>query len=135
MNLFEFSTEENIGLRDRRGILGFRRFMPQGKTGGNTNTFEFRHMAGSLDPDSILHWADVCIGIVDFSRSTDASTFRDQISKFLHPPPVYGGAEVLEDIGLAKEAKFLRSKALSYQKDDFKLYKDGNKDTFFVPPM
>ncbi|KAK8131550.1 hypothetical protein PG984_007988 [Apiospora sp. TS-2023a] len=124
-----------INVVQPRGSVGFRRFTPQGKTGGNTNTFEFRHMAGSLDPDSILHWADVCIGIVNFARNTDASTFRDQISKFLHPPAVYGGAEVLEDIGLAKEAKFLRTKARSYKKDDFKFLQEGDKDTFFVPPM
>ncbi|KAK7943655.1 uncharacterized protein PG986_012768 [Apiospora aurea] len=124
-----------INLVQPRGSVGFRRFMPQGKTGGNTNTFEFRHMAGSLDPEHILHWAHVCIGIVDFARNTDASVFRAQIAKFLNPPPGYGGAEVLEDIGLTKEAKYFRSKTDSFKSKDFKAYRDGDKDTFFVPPM
>ncbi|KAI0133488.1 hypothetical protein BJ170DRAFT_590515 [Xylariales sp. AK1849] len=30
----------------RRGTVGFRRFLPAGKTGGNINTLEFRQMAG-----------------------------------------------------------------------------------------
>ncbi|KAK8069058.1 hypothetical protein PG994_005674 [Apiospora phragmitis] len=110
-------------------------FHAPGRTGGNTNTFEFRHMAGSLDPEHILHWAHVCIGIVDFARNTDAPAFREQVSKFLHPPPGYGGVEVLEDLGLAEEAQFFRSKVDSYKREDFKTFKDGDKDVFFVPPM
>ncbi|KAK8044619.1 hypothetical protein PG993_004643 [Apiospora rasikravindrae] len=124
-----------INLVQPRGSVGFRRFMPQGKTGGNTNTFEFRHMAGSLEPEHILHWAHVCIGIVNFARNSDASAFREQISKFLDPSAGYGGVEVLEDLGLAKEAKYFRSKTDSYKKEDLQTYKDGDKDTFFVPPM
>ncbi|KAK8098326.1 uncharacterized protein PG998_013812 [Apiospora kogelbergensis] len=120
-----------------RGSVGFRRFMPQGKTGGNTNTFEFRHMAGSLDPEHILHWAQVCIGIVEFARNTNASKFREQIAKFLHPPQGirYGGVEILEDLGLVKEANFFRTKTDAYKKGDLKYFTGGDKDTFFVPPM
>ena len=93
-------------------------------------------MAGSLDPEHILQWTQVCIGIVDFARNSDASGFRKQISKFLHPTPgsPYGGAEILEDLGLVKEATFFRAKADAYKKGDLK-YFTGHKNTLFVPPM
>ncbi|KAK6840556.1 hypothetical protein PG995_016310 [Apiospora arundinis] len=127
----------SINLVQPRGSVGFRRFMPKGKSGGNTNTFEFRHMAGSLDPEHMMHWANVCIGIVNFARNTDAASFREQFSKFLHPRPggSYGGTDILDDLGLAKEAEFFRAKADSYKKGNLDYIQGGSEDMVFVPPM
>ena len=36
-----------------RGSVGFNRFQPTGLQGGNTHTFEWRQMAGSLEPSQI----------------------------------------------------------------------------------
>ncbi|KAI0102278.1 putative amidoligase enzyme-domain-containing protein [Nemania sp. FL0031] len=84
---------------DERGSIGFRRFLPAGKTGGNIQTFEWRQMSGSLDAEDISQWVKVCVAFTDFCRLSDKSTFKNLVMKVIDKRENYTGIEFLKDIG------------------------------------
>lgn len=89
-----------------RGTVGFRRFLPAGKTGGNINTVEFRQMAGSLDPNHISRWIRVCVHLMDFARLSNNKDFCSLVAKAARNGPRYSALDLLRDIGLDSEIDF-----------------------------
>ncbi|KAF3018395.1 hypothetical protein E8E14_000148 [Neopestalotiopsis sp. 37M] len=112
-----------------RGTFGYRRFLPAGKTGGNTNTIEFRQMVGSLDPEHITRWVKLCFALVDFARLSAAGEFCSLVHQSSRPG--YSFARMLRDLGLGDEVPFWSKKVLAYTKRDPEVY-SGEKESVFL---
>lgn len=79
-----------------RGSVGFRRFQPEGKTGGNIQTFEWRHMAGSLNEYHVNQWIKACVGFTDFCRVSEPAPFRGLVDHIVNIGEYYSGIELLQ---------------------------------------
>ncbi|KAI0441432.1 hypothetical protein F4803DRAFT_552100 [Xylaria telfairii] len=84
----------------KRGSVGFQRFLPAGKTGGNIQTFEWRQMSGSIDADHINQWVKACIVFTDFCRFSDRATFKGLMENVIERGKKYSGIELLESLGI-----------------------------------
>ncbi|KAI1410495.1 putative amidoligase enzyme-domain-containing protein [Hypoxylon sp. FL1857] len=115
-----------------RGSVGFTRFLPAGKTGGNTHTFEFRQMAGCLDPGPIIHWVRVCLALVDFARLSDAKTFKDLLEKILNGGSTFTAFDLLLELKLVEEERYFRSSVEGY-KNSLDFYVGESSGGLFVP--
>ncbi|KAI0186709.1 hypothetical protein EV127DRAFT_484021 [Xylaria flabelliformis] len=82
----------------KRGAMGFLRFLPAGKAGGNIQTFEWRQMSGSLDANHINQWVKACIAFTDFCRLSDKTTFKEFVKNVIEKGKDYTGIELLEDL-------------------------------------
>ncbi|KAI1758316.1 hypothetical protein F4782DRAFT_20586 [Xylaria castorea] len=80
----------------KRGSIGFQRFLPAGKTGGNIQTFEWRQMSGSFDANHINQWVKACIAFTDFCRLSDKTTFKGLMENIIERGKKYAGIELLE---------------------------------------
>ncbi|KAI0483876.1 hypothetical protein F4859DRAFT_529205 [Xylaria cf. heliscus] len=83
-----------------RGSMGFQRFLPAGKTGGNIQTFEWRQMSGSIDSKHINQWVEACIAFTDFCRLSDGPTFKGLMEDVIQRGNKYTGIELLEFLGV-----------------------------------
>ncbi|KAI1124573.1 hypothetical protein F5Y10DRAFT_268987 [Nemania abortiva] len=83
-----------------RGSVGFRRFLPAGKTGGNTQTFEWRQMSGSLDAQHISQWVKTCLAFTDFCRLSSKADFKKMVTEVIDRRGDYTGIELLEALGV-----------------------------------
>ncbi|KAI0198527.1 putative amidoligase enzyme-domain-containing protein [Astrocystis sublimbata] len=81
---------------DLRGAVGFKRFLPAGKTGGNLQTFEWRQMSGSLDANHINRWIEFCLAFTNFCRLSDSSTFRDLVETLVEGGDDYVVSDLFE---------------------------------------
>ncbi|KAI0477363.1 hypothetical protein GGR56DRAFT_673757 [Xylariaceae sp. FL0804] len=117
-----------------RGAVGFQRFLPAGKTGGNIQTFEWRQMAGSLDARHICHWVRFTMAFTDFARHSCASRFRELVSKAGQRQGPYTGLELMQDLGLIKEAEFYANKIHVYEHDRG-FFEGAISGEYFVSPM
>ncbi|KAI1141683.1 putative amidoligase enzyme-domain-containing protein [Hypoxylon sp. FL0543] len=97
-----------------RGSVGFTRFLPAGKTGGNTHTFEFRQMAGCLDPAPIIHW------------------FKDLLFKVLTGGSTFTAFDLLLELNLVEEERYFRSAVERYN-TSLEFYVGENSGCLFVP--
>ncbi|KAI1373519.1 putative amidoligase enzyme-domain-containing protein [Hypoxylon crocopeplum] len=118
-----------------RGSVGFCNFMPMGKTGGNTHTFEFRQMAGSLEPDAIIHWARVCMAVVDFARLSDAPRFKDLIGKIVKGEAEFSAFDLLLELGLVEEEKYFRSTVAGYKSGKLGFFPGAEEGRLFLPKL
>ncbi|OTA61533.1 hypothetical protein K449DRAFT_434616 [Hypoxylon sp. EC38] len=116
-----------------RGSVGFTRFLPAGKTGGNTHTFEFRQMAGCLDPVPIIHWVRVCLALVDFARLSDAQRYKDLLAKIMTGGSTFTAFNLLSELNLVEEEKYFRSSVEGYSQN-LEFYAGENSGCLFVPP-
>ncbi|KAI0449869.1 hypothetical protein F5B21DRAFT_508717 [Xylaria acuta] len=80
----------------KRGSVGFQRFLPAGKTGGNIQTFEWRQMSGSVDANHIIQWVKACIAFTDFCRLSDKATFKRLVENVIERGKKCTGIELLE---------------------------------------
>ncbi|KAI8950306.1 putative amidoligase enzyme-domain-containing protein [Xylaria longipes] len=80
----------------KRGSVGFQRFLPAGKTGGNIQTFEWRQMSGSVDAKHINQWVKTCIAFTDFCRLSDGVTFKGLMENVIERGKKFTGIELLE---------------------------------------
>ncbi|KAI1118233.1 putative amidoligase enzyme-domain-containing protein [Nemania sp. NC0429] len=78
-----------------RGSVGFRRFQPEGKTGGNTQTFEWRHMASTLDAQHINQWIMVCMQFTDFCRLSTEAEFKKCLQEIIDKGADYSASDLL----------------------------------------
>ncbi|KAI1086987.1 putative amidoligase enzyme-domain-containing protein [Rostrohypoxylon terebratum] len=117
-----------------RGTVSFARFLPEDGIGGNTQTIEFRQMEGCLDPDHIIHWAKVCMAIVDFARLAEPEKYKDLMEKLMVEEIPFSVFDLLLYLGLEKEEKFFRGKVKRYESNvDF--YEGEGSGGLFVPEM
>ncbi|CAJ2505090.1 Uu.00g124840.m01.CDS01 [Anthostomella pinea] len=116
----------------QRGSVGFKRFMPAGKSGGNTQTFEFRQQIGCLDADHILRWVNVCQAFTDFARRSGPLTFRDFLVNVVNQKPgeKYSAFDMLKDLGIRTTYWKAHAAALRQTKE---LYPGGETGGLFVP--
>ncbi|KAI1326614.1 hypothetical protein F5Y16DRAFT_228227 [Xylariaceae sp. FL0255] len=59
-----------------RGALGFERFRPYLEGDGNLQTFEFRHLAGTLNSTRICSWVHFCFHFTSICRYSDSQPYR-----------------------------------------------------------
>ncbi|KAI1205503.1 putative amidoligase enzyme-domain-containing protein [Annulohypoxylon truncatum] len=118
-----------------RGSVSFARFLPdEDDVGGNTQTIEFRQMAGCLEPGEIIHWAKVCIAIVDFARLSDAGRYKGLLKKLMPEDSTFSAFDLLLELGLVEEEKYFRAKVQGYQSNlDF--YPGESSGGLFVPEL
>ena len=84
----------------------------------SSGTAEFREAAGSLSPEWITIWAQICVGIFRFARQASDARFRTVITKLAMAEAAAGGVgsekydmvSLLLDLGLVPEAIFLERK-------------------------
>ncbi|KAI2628573.1 hypothetical protein GGR54DRAFT_636290 [Hypoxylon sp. NC1633] len=95
-----------------RGSVAFRRFMPAGSSGGNTHTFEFRQMAGCLEPGPIIHWVRVCLALVDYARLSEPPKYKALLWKVLNGE--VDASALLLELNLVEEEKYFRTSVEGY---------------------
>ncbi|KAI0594180.1 hypothetical protein F4775DRAFT_596561 [Biscogniauxia sp. FL1348] len=117
-----------------RGAVGFKRFLPAGNSGGNTQTFEWRQMAGSLDPESIIKWVRVCIAFTDFARTSSAEEFSSLLSTILERENSYTGFDLLQSLGLHAEAEYFKKKVDGYAQNQ-DIYPGQGAGKLFLSPL
>ncbi|KAI5922458.1 hypothetical protein F4810DRAFT_711572 [Camillea tinctor] len=117
-----------------RGSVGFTRFLPADETGGNTQTFEWRQMAASLDPDHILRWIRVCVAFTDFARGSTAEEFKGLLRTILERGSSYTGFDLLESLGLHAEAEYYKKKVEGYSNNP-EVFAGQGAGKLFVPPL
>ncbi|KAI1422563.1 putative amidoligase enzyme-domain-containing protein [Xylaria sp. FL1777] len=96
----ERDTEPKTRAPFNRGSVGFKRFLPAGRTGGNIQTFEWRQMSGSVNANHINQWIKACIAFTDFCRLSNKQTFKEAIKKVIARGENYTGIELLEDLNI-----------------------------------
>ncbi|KAI1638218.1 hypothetical protein F4809DRAFT_660029 [Biscogniauxia mediterranea] len=117
------------------GSVGFERLLPTGKNPRcNTKSFEWRQMAGCLDPNSIIQWARVCIAFTDFARTSSAEEFNRLLITILELGSSYTGFHLLKSLGLHTEAEFFKKKVDGYAENQ-ELYPGQSAGNLFVPPL
>ncbi|KAI1777357.1 putative amidoligase enzyme-domain-containing protein [Hypoxylon cercidicola] len=123
-------------LPSERGSVGFRRFLPAGKTGGNTHTFEFRQMAGCLDPDPIIHWVKVCTTITDFARLSSPQQYKSLLEKIVDTRSPFSGFDLLLALDLVQEEQYFRQKVQAWGKDmELGFYEGEEEGRLFLSEM
>ncbi|KAI0547476.1 hypothetical protein F4679DRAFT_365411 [Xylaria curta] len=87
-----------------------------------TRTIEFREAGGSLDPDWIITWINICVGIMRFCRDASVIDFitvlervvREEEKQRTNPEGddenIYDVCDLLEDICLFAEATTVRER-------------------------
>ncbi len=118
-----------------RGSVGFKRFLPAGKTGGNTHTFEWRQMAGCLDPLPIILWAEVCIRFTDFARLSPAAKYKALVADILERGERFTGLDLLRALGLNDEADHYETQLEDYKQGRCELFKGESEGDLFLLPM
>jgi hypothetical protein len=88
--------EDKTRIAGERGSVGFQRFIQCGKTGGNTQTFEWRQMAGSLGARHINEWIKFCLAFTNFCRKSFDLEFKRFMDKVIQRGMDYAGIELLE---------------------------------------
>lgn len=84
-----------------RGSMGFRRFQPEGKTGGNIQTFEWRQMSGSVNADHINQWVKACVEFTDFCRHSSEARFKELVEHItVERGAGYSGIELLQTLSV-----------------------------------
>ncbi|KAI1100621.1 hypothetical protein F4804DRAFT_348335 [Jackrogersella minutella] len=123
------------GIGVYRGSIGFTRFLPvvNEEEGGNTQTFEFRQMAGCLDPKPIIHWARVCMAIIDFARLSEANRFKGLLERIMKEES-FSAFDLLSELKLVEEEKFFRSSVEGYEKS-LAYYAGDREGLLFVPQL
>ncbi|KAI1504789.1 hypothetical protein F5X99DRAFT_416473 [Biscogniauxia marginata] len=117
-----------------RGAVGFKRFLPAGKSGGNTQTFEWRQMAGCLDPEHIIQWVRVCVAFTDFARKSSAEEFNGTLGRILERGSSYTGFDLLGDLGLHAEAQYFKKRVDGYSRSQ-EIYEGQEAGNLFVRPL
>ncbi|KAL7622171.1 hypothetical protein AAE478_007674 [Parahypoxylon ruwenzoriense] len=120
--------------RFHRGTVSFSRFLPFGKTGGNTHTFEFRQMGGCLEPNAIIHWVKVCVAITDFARLSDAQTYKKLLQRVSEEDSTFSAFDLLRELGLGEEEKYFRDSVKGYEKSQA-FYEGADDGNLFLSPM
>ncbi|KAL1847508.1 hypothetical protein Daus18300_013930 [Diaporthe australafricana] len=91
-------------------------------------TIEFREAAGSLDPSWIATWARICSRVVEFCLQTEEHTFIDILMRVLEAElafesneegPRYDVIDLLNDLSLSDEARFVEERILLEDKNAF----------------
>ncbi|KAI0553903.1 putative amidoligase enzyme-domain-containing protein [Xylaria curta] len=114
----------------KRGAMGFQRFLPAGKTGGNIQTFEWRQMSGSLDANHIHQWVKACIAFTDFCRLSDKTAFKVFIGDVIESGKNYTGIMLLENLHV--DTQIFRKMSDAWSRDPhFREDHKGRK--LFVP--
>lgn len=93
-------------------------------------TVEFREAAGSLDPTWVAAWARICSRIVGFCLEAEENEFVEVLMRILEAELAfeaneesrYDVVDLLNDLGLCDEAKFVEEKILT-----------GDKNLFWFP--
>ncbi|KAI1458697.1 putative amidoligase enzyme-domain-containing protein [Annulohypoxylon moriforme] len=125
---FMMDDPDNIGYY--RGSVSFARFLPEEGVGGNTQTIEFRQMAGCLDPDQIIHWVKVCVALVDFARLADAERYKSLLEKLMAKKSTFSAFDLLLELGLGEEEKHFRAQVKGYESNlDFYPGESSGKQT------
>ncbi|KAJ2977289.1 hypothetical protein NUW58_g7854 [Xylaria curta] len=101
--LMEGAKRQEFGYDTTRGSVGFRRFLPAGKTGGNIQTFEWRQMSSSADAKYINQWIKACVAFTDFCRRSSPTTFIEVVGKVVRTGEDYSAIELLEELGIDTE--------------------------------
>ncbi|KAI2468664.1 putative amidoligase enzyme-domain-containing protein [Annulohypoxylon bovei var. microspora] len=117
-----------------RGSVAFNRFLPADEIGGNTQTFEFRQMAGCLDPGQIIHWVKVCMAIIDFARLSEAEQYKDLLHKLLVGESTFSAFDLLLELGLVEEETHFRSRVEEYGVN-LDYYPGESSGELFVPKL
>lgn len=91
-------------------------------------------MAGCLDPDPIIHWARVCIALVDFARLSDAAAFKNLVEKILKGGKAFTALDLLRELNLVEEERYFRQ-SVAGQKTSFGLYPGAESGKLFLDPM
>ncbi|KAK7753195.1 hypothetical protein SLS62_004928 [Diatrype stigma] len=110
-----------------RGSVGFRRFLPAGKTGGNTHTLKWRQMAGCLDPWPIVHWIRFCVAFTNVARLTSATAFKAMIGEIHQTEGRFTGLDLLGMFGLKRERAYFSERLRDYEEGCAELY-EGEMD-------
>ncbi|TGJ83977.1 hypothetical protein E0Z10_g4759 [Xylaria hypoxylon] len=88
-----------------------------GMRSGEKRTIEFREAGGSLDPEWIILWDKICVGIMRFCRDASVSEFLTVLEKVIREEERqrtggkqvrYDVCDLLEDICLFTEATIIR---------------------------
>ncbi|RYC55119.1 hypothetical protein CHU98_g11091, partial [Xylaria longipes] len=87
---------------------------------GWKRTIEFREAAGSLDPDWIITWANICVGILRFCRDASVIDFITVLERVVREEErqrtanddegMYDVCDLLEDMCLFTEATTIRER-------------------------
>lgn len=95
-------------------------------------TVEFREATGSLNPSWVAAWARVCSRIIEFCLDAEENAFADLLQRLLEAelafeangddPHRYDVIDLLNDLGLPNEAKFVERKILL-----------GDRNVFWFP--
>ncbi|GAW26238.1 hypothetical protein SAMD00023353_2500790 [Rosellinia necatrix] len=115
---------------DRRGSVGFLRFLPRGQFGANINTFEWRQMSSTLDAEHIIQWAEACIFFTDFCRTASEVVFKSHIAKVIEKCGDYSGIELIRDLHANTD---ILEKKLESWKQDASFCEDKSGAALFVP--
>lgn len=116
-----------------RGSVSYQKLGPR-----KLNTVEFRQMGGSLEPEAIMLWAELCVAIVEFARSADAPSFRFMMVDMmdLHFLPLGCAAELMRKLDFSKAASdYYLAKNKQYYIDRDWTYFEGQERGGFVPPL
>ncbi|TGJ81502.1 hypothetical protein E0Z10_g7260 [Xylaria hypoxylon] len=114
----------------KRGSVGFQRFLPAGKTGGNIQTFEWRQMSGSVDANHINQWVESCIAFTDFCRLSDAVTFKKFAREIIERGESYTGIELLESLDIDTQ---IFKQMLEVWTQNLSFCEDNQGEKLFVP--
>ncbi|KAI1160658.1 putative amidoligase enzyme-domain-containing protein [Nemania serpens] len=74
---------------------------PEGKTGGNIQTFEWRQMSGSVNADHINQWVKACVEFTDFCRHSSEARFKELVEHItVERGAGYSGIELLQTLSV-----------------------------------
>lgn len=114
-------------------------------------TVEFREATGSLNPGWIAAWAKICSRIVEFCLEAEENVFADLLQRLVEAElafeadagdsRLYDVVDLLNDLGLRNEARFVEEKILLGDKNIFwfpctleENSSDGSNASIMVPP-
>ncbi|KAI1257567.1 hypothetical protein MGN70_000610 [Eutypa lata] len=118
-----------------RGSVGFSRFLPAGKTGGNLHTFKWRQMAGCLDPVSIMRWLRVCVGFTNFARLSLPVTFKTLILAFVLIGENFSGLDLIQALALDNEGVHFAKRLREYRLGEAELFQGESDGDLFLKPL
>ena len=67
---------------------------------------EFRQHIGSLDREAITNWAKICVGLVEYARTTLPGALRTFLLE--HVDDAYSALDLFKHIGLGAQAAYYR---------------------------
>lgn len=101
-----------------------------------TNTVEFRQMGGSLEPDVIMHWTEICVALMQFARTSDAPKFQALTGRLMGMKPLSCAVELISKLGLAEAiSDYYLSKYETYHIERDLTYFEGQERGHFVPTL